>query len=182
MKSHSFVRSFAVLGAGLVLTLLSACTTATVPKIASHPDTTVRYGDYKTFMMLHPAGLAPTRDAAITPTLVRQMREEAGKAFTEKGMTKTSDGFADMLVLVHGGLQQKLDVNEWGLRAGRFGHPLMSGQELDSYKEGTLFVDVFDGKTRELVWRGTAMAQVDTVPDVAQLRSTIDTIIARYPN
>ena len=89
------------------------------------------------------------------------------------------DGFADVMILVHGGLQDKVDVKEFGLHYGRFGP---GAQSVDSYQEGSLYVDVFDGKTRELIWRGSAIAQVDQVPDAAQLKATINAIISRYPN
>lgn len=177
MNSKSIVSLFAI-SAGLGLALLSGCATAS-PTIASQGDPAAAYANYHSYMMLNPAGLAPGRNPAITPVLVRQMREEAGKAFAAKGLTKSPDGFADVMILIHGGLQDKIEVQEFGLRYGRFGP---GAQSVDSYKEGSLYVDVFDGKTRELVWRGSAVAEVNGVPDAAQLTAALNTIIARYPN
>lgn len=178
MNIRSQTRSILLLGAGLSLALLAGCATS-APAISSHPDTAVNYAQYKSFMMLKPAGLAPARNPAITPSLVRELREEAATAFTAKGMIKSSNAYSDALILVHGGMQDKLEVQEWGLSYGRFGR---GRQELDAYKEGTIFVDVFDSQTRELIWRGSAVAQVSAMPESAQLKATIDSIIARYPN
>ena len=45
-----------------------------------------------------------------------------------------------------------------------------------------MLIDVFDAKTRELVWRGSAVAEVSDTPKPENVKSAIDAIIARYPN
>lgn len=172
--------AFVIFSAGLALVLFAGCTT-TGPAISSHPDTGVNYSSYKSFMMLKPSGLAPDRNAAITPMLVRELREEATQAFTAKGLAKSPDAYADALILVHGGLHDKLEVQELGLGYGRLGRGL-GHQELSSTTEGSLFVDVFDAKTRELVWRGSAVAEVSGMPKPDEIKSVLNSIIARYPN
>jgi hypothetical protein len=173
--------SFVIFSAGLALVLFAGCTT-TGPAISSHADTAVKYSSYKTFMMLKPSGLAPDRNAAITPMLVRELREAATQAFTSKGLTKSPDAYADALILVHGGLHDKLEVQELGLGYGRLGRGLGQHQDLNSTTEGSLFVDVFDAKTRELVWRGSAVAEVSGMPKPDDIKSVLNSIIARYPN
>jgi len=180
MKTKSLV-PLLFLGAGLGLALFSGCATSGA-KITSTPDPAVAYANYHSFMMLNPGGLGVVRDPAVTPGLVRQVREQATRALIAKGLTKSTDGYADMLVLIHGSMQDKLDVKDWGLSYGRFGHGLGATQELNSYKQGALFVDVFDGKTRELVWRGSAVAEVDQMPTAQQIQGVVDSILARYPN
>ncbi|MFO1451944.1 MAG: DUF4136 domain-containing protein [Opitutaceae bacterium] len=168
-----------ILGTGLALALLSGCTT-TAPTIRSHPDTAVNFTHYQSFILLKPL-TAPARNPAITPSLVRDLREEAARAFSGKGLKKSPDSSADALILIHGGLQDKLEVTELGLGYGRFGRGL-GHQDLDTYKEGSLYVDVFDARTRELIWRGSAVAEVSGMPETTQLKETVRTIISRYPN
>ncbi len=71
----------------------------------------------------------------------------------------------DFLISIHGGKESVLDVREWGYdyaprehyrgwtRTG-FGGPRWI--EVRKYEEGILVLDIIDGRTEELVWRGTA--------------------------
>jgi hypothetical protein len=180
MKNKLTVHSLLILGAAFSLALLSGCSTA-APTIASHPDAGVDYTRYQTFMMLKPSGLGTVRNAAATPTLVRQVRQETEAAFAAKGLTK-SDTSADMLVLIHGGVAEKLEVQDTGLGYGRFGRGFVNQQELSKHKEGALFIDVFDAKTRELIWRGSATAEIGDTPTPEQVKAAVDSIVARFPN
>ena len=87
-------------------------------------------------------------------------------------------------MLVHGGLENWINVHDWGFSYGRFGRFTGTGgrYEIDQVKEGTLLIDVFDSTTRELVWRGVASAEVSAMPDADTINSTIQSVVARYPN
>lgn len=171
------IRSLLVISACASLALFSGCATAT-PQVNTRPDATVAYGDYKTFMMLKPSTMSAIGNSAATPTLVREVRQEAEAAFLAKGLTKSTDAYADMLVLVHGGVAEKIDVQDYGLSYARFGRR----QEFNQYKEGSLFIDVFDGKSRELIWRGSITAEIGEIPEPAKVREAVSQIVARYPN
>lgn len=177
MSTKSKINSV-LFGASLCLAFFSGCAT-TPPVINTHPDTAVDFSNYKSFLMMKPL-VSPARNPAITPSLVRDLRDEAAAAFAAKGLTKSTD-YSDALVLIHGGLQDKLEIDDFG----RFYGPRGRGfgrQELDAYKEGSVYVDVFDAKSHELIWRGSAVAPVSGVPETAKLKETINTIISRYPN
>jgi hypothetical protein len=167
------------LGACASLALFSGCATR-APAVSSHPDATAPYANYKSFMMLRPAPQGGNPD--ITPTLVRQARENTEAALAAKGLVKSSDAYADLLVLVHGGLSEKVEVQDWGLSYGRFAPGFARRQEFDVTKRGSLFIDVFDAKTREMVWRGSIVAEMDKVPEPDRLKAAIEAIVARYPN
>lgn len=181
MNSKSNLCTSLIVGATFFLALLSGCNTA-APTITSHADNTVNYAGYKSYMMLQPRGLPPVGNPAATPQLIRELRQEAGRAFDAKGLYKSPDAYADVLIMVHGGLQDKMEVRDAAFSYGRLGHGFAGHQEIDTHTEGTLYVDVIDAKTRELIWRGSAMAEVTKLPDAAQLKSAVQSIIARYPN
>jgi hypothetical protein len=71
-------------------------------------------------------------------------------------------------VLIHGATQQKHDLNTfysgmgggWGWRG--FGGMGMatSTTTANTYTVGTLVVDIYDTKTKQLIWRGTASDEV----------------------
>jgi hypothetical protein len=181
MKTKINVPSVLILGACLSLALCSGCAT-TGPKISSHGDSAVGYTNYKTFMMLRPAQMMTFANPAATPALARQVREQVEAAFLGKGLVKSPDAYADLFFHIHGGVAEKLDVEDWGLSYGRFSRGFAGRQELSQYKEGSLFVDVFDAKTRELIWRGSAVAEIDETPSPDKVKAAVEAIVARYPN
>jgi len=172
-------RSLLIISASVALALFSGCAT-TQPTVATHPDTTITYANYKSFMVLRPSSLAP-RNAAATPAVVRQVRQDTEAALIAKGLVK-STAEADLLVLIHGGVSEKLEIDDQGLSYGRFGRGFGNRQELSQHKEGFLYIDLFDGKTRELIWRGSITAEVTDSPTPAQLKAAVETVIARYPS
>lgn len=178
MKTNRLVHTVISLGACVTLALFSGCATS-APKVSSHPDAAVSYAGYKSFMMLRPAPSRPGAD--VTPTLIRQVRHDTERAFAAKGLAQ-SDTYADLLILVHGGVAEKLEVQDWNLSYGRFSRGFADRQELNHYKQGSLFIDVFDAKTREMVWRGSIVAEVDKMPEPERLTAAVDAIVARYPN
>jgi hypothetical protein len=84
------------------------------------------------------------------------------------GWQPAPEGQADAEVLIHGATQQKHDLNTfysgmgggWGWRG--FGGMGMatSTTTASTYTVGTLVVDIYDTKTKQLIWRGTASDEV----------------------
>jgi GTP:adenosylcobinamide-phosphate guanylyltransferase len=51
------------------------------------------------------------------------------------------------------------------------------------YTEGSVVIDVVDGRTRELLWRGHGVSVVSDQPSeyVKDLREAVDAILAKWP-
>ncbi len=51
------------------------------------------------------------------------------------------------------------------------------------YTQGTVIVDVFDSKSKELLWRGQGKAAVSDNQDeyVRELETTVGAILAKFP-
>lgn len=183
MKTKSPFTSALCFSACVALVNLVGC--ASAPTVRSHPDSAVDYSSYQTFALLRSRSFGGASNRDLTPELIRRTMESAQAAFAAKGLVPTAQYSADLLVLVHGGVEQKLDVNDHGLSYGRFGlgfSPIGGRYELSAYKEGTLLIDVFDGKTRELIWRGTAVDIVNQAPTPEKAKAVVEAIVARYPN
>lgn len=165
-----------------LLALAAGCTTS--PSIATSADPQINYQNYRTFTVVR--ARTPS-NPQVTPELIRQVNESTASAFRNKGLTEVADGPADLLILPHGMIETRTDITDWGFTYGRFqrwgGYGMGVGgpYQLREYKEGTLLIDVIDGRTKELVWRGSAQAELAGAPDINRIRPAIDQIVSHYP-
>jgi hypothetical protein len=72
------------------------------------------------------------------------------------------------------------DLNWLGIGSGWPGYTMMS---VDAYERGTLVVDMFDGRTKRAIWRGSATG---VLPDDrsrlnAAVESALDRLLAGFP-
>jgi hypothetical protein len=101
---------------------------------------------------------------------------------TKKGWQKTDADSADAIVMVHGSTEQKHDINTfytgysgWGY-GGWYGY---GGGGMGSthttvteYKVGTLVTDIFDAKSKKLVFRGVAQDEISSKPEKNEKKIT----------
>ena len=69
----------------------------------------------------------------------------------------------------------------WGRRGfGGFGTETTSAS---TYTEGTLVIDIFDGKTKELIWRGTATDTLSGKPEKNEKKLTkvVEKMFEEFP-
>ena len=112
---------------------------------------------YRTFAFYEPPEAHPRQLAFERSPAGQVVRNQIANNLTAKGMTETSTN-PDVLVAYHSKLQQKTQVTDWGYGGFYWG---MGPVSIDQYTQGTLFIDLIDPKTKEVVWRGTASAVVD---------------------
>ena len=98
----------------------------------------------------------------------RRVLEEIDQAIAAKGWKKVTDDQADIHVILHGATQTKRNANTfysggmggYGYRYGGMGGMGTSSTTVTEYTVGTLVVDMFDAKTKNLVFRGTAQDEL----------------------
>ncbi len=97
----------------------------------------------------------------------RRVLAEIDQEITSKGWKKVEAAQANMVVVLHGATQTKRDVNTfysgmggYGYRYGGFGGMGSAQTVVNEYAVGTLVVDMFDAKTKNLVFRGTAEDEI----------------------
>jgi hypothetical protein len=154
--------------ASVIAALVAAAGCATGMKIdtISTPGEAQRATAYRTYAWLpQPA----TPDANHNPILDSHVRQAVDGELTKKGYRLASEK-PDFLVGWHATTQAKANVQTvdtyYGFRWG-FAVPETYVTE---YQQGTLIIDVVDGATRTLVWRGSAQA------DLGSNRSASDTV------
>ena len=105
----------------------------------------------------------------------RRVLTEIDQAITGKGWKKV-EGPADVDVILHGATQTKHNVNTFysgmGGGYGAYGYRGVGGMGMGTasttvtdYRVGTLIVDMFDSKTKTLVFRGIAEDELSDKPE-----------------
>jgi hypothetical protein len=151
------------LAAALILGLAGS---AMAQKVDTQFDKSYDFSKVKTFN----AKIATSWGNEITENTVLKDIQDGIAA---KGWTPVAEDQADVEVLIHGSTQQKHDLNTfytgmgggWGWRG--FGGMGMASSTTtaSTYTVGTLLVDIYDAKTKQLVWRGSAQDEVKTKQD-----------------
>jgi hypothetical protein len=118
-------------------------------------DRSANFAQYKTYSWQH----VKTKD----PLDVDRIKNAVNAALTAKGWTQVdAGGDVSIVVMKITRTQQTLNTfydgfgGGWGWRrfgGGGFGEATTT---TDTYKVGTVVVDLFDTKTKQLIWRGTS--------------------------
>ena len=131
------------------------------------------FGKLKTYnWMDRKPGFPPSSALKDKAILHGQIVKAVNSQLEAKGLKQETSN-PDFLITYHIGEEDKLDVTEWGYtyaRPRRYyyerGKPNVT---VHRYKEGSLVLDFVNAKNKELIWRGTATAVVETgQPDVVK--------------
>jgi hypothetical protein len=188
----AMMRATPVLTAAVVLTL-AACASAPQVYTAVSPDRGI--GTLHSFSLL-PAprhvggGEGPDEPMRVNSGSNRALRNALFQGFASRGYV-VADSSPDFVVAYYATTKDKLDIMRWdygyawwprwwrgwGLRGP------VGPTEATEYASGTVVVDVIDGPTRELLWRGKGLTRVsdDERAYELELHKTVTAIIARFP-
>ena len=126
------------------------------------------------------------------PLSEKRVLAEIQQGLTEKGWTATTDDAkADAIVVLHGATEKQKSLNTfysggyggYGWRGGWGGGMGTSTTTVDEYTVGTLVVDIFDAKTKALVYRGTASDEISNKPEknAKKLAKASDKLFKDFP-
>jgi hypothetical protein len=118
----------------------------------------------------------------------KRVLDEFTQALTEKGWQLAPAGSADADVVVHGASQVKKDLNTFysgtgGYRYRGFGGTGTATTTVDEYTVGTLVVDIFDAKSKSLLFRGIAQDELSDKTDknIKKLAKASDKMFKDFP-
>jgi hypothetical protein len=149
---------------GLVLGLLALTAgNALAQKVTTDFDRAVNFAQYKTFKWIK-------EPKASNPLMRQRIIADVTAALKSKGFQLvTGDGDADLAIAAHAATKEQKTLDtfysgfgggwRWG---GRFGSATTM---VNTYEVNTLIVDIFDAKTKEAIWRGTASKTLSSNPD-----------------
>jgi hypothetical protein len=108
-----------------------------------------------------------------------RIRSAVDTNMAAKGFT-VDDVNPDILVVYHTGMQNKVDVTDYGYTyAGSYWGWAGSNVDVYSYTEGTLIVDLVDAKTKKLAWRGSATGVVEPGRSPEKITENINNVVSQ---
>jgi hypothetical protein len=124
----------------------------------------------------------------------KRVLDEFTEALVEKGWTVAEGDAADALVLLHGATEKQKTLNTFysGMGGyGRYGYRGWGGgmgtgsatTTTSEYTVGTLVVDIFNAKSKQLVFRGTATDELSDKPEknVKKLEKASKKMFKEFP-
>jgi uncharacterized protein DUF4136 len=127
------------------------------------------------------------------PISEKRISEEFAQTLAEKGW-KPVDANPDALVLLHGATQKEKTLNTfysgmggyggYGYRGwGGMGGTGTATTTTSEYMVGTLVVDIFDAKTKQLMFRGTASDEISDKPEknIKKVEKAADKMFKDFP-
>jgi hypothetical protein len=175
-----------VAGLCLAVTLLSCSQQAAVN---ADYDTSADFTKYKTYAWLDevlPPDKVPENLGAPNDITDRRIRSAIDGEMAAKGFTTTTTN-PDLVIFYHVGLEDKVDVTDWGYSyasTGRYWGWNTRNVDTYNYQEGSLIVDFVDMESKVLVWRGTAQQVLgDLSPEEADqfIKDIVNEVMALYP-
>ena len=147
-----------------ILTLgvtLSACATLNV---SSHVERGLDFTQYRTWDWAAPDEL-PTTDPRLDTAFVRDHLQGAvEKQFALRRIERAASDRPDLLVHTHANVSPQIDANRADPASGACYDEDCFVRVLER-EVGTILVDVVDGRTGRLVWRGWAQTDIEGVID-----------------
>ncbi len=149
-------------------------------------DKNANFGAIKTFAVKIGTGWG-------NPIGEKRVVEEFEQALSEKGWTKTEADKADALVVLHGASEKQKTLNTFYSGMGGYGGYGWRGwggmgmgtatTTTSEYTVGTLVADIFDAKSKQLIFRGTATDEVSNKPEknVKKLNKATDKMFKDFP-
>jgi uncharacterized protein DUF4136 len=158
--------------AGLLLITSGA---ALAQKVNVDSDARANFAQYRTYMWT--AG-TPSPN----PLGQQRIEEAVNGQLAAKGLTRVTED-PDVFVATHMTTQNQKELVVDGFGGGPFWGGGYGTAKVKNYTQGTLVVDLYDGHTKQLVWRGSG---TDTASDKADkntemIQKAVAKMFAHYP-
>jgi len=115
----------------------------------------------------------------------KRVTDDVTGALVAKGWTLAPEDQADAQVVVHGASQTKHSLNTYysGMGGYRWGGMGTATTTDAQYTVGTLLVDIFDAKGKNLIWRGVAQdeASNNTEKNIKKVTKAIEKLFKDFP-
>src|SRR6185503_9064222 len=155
----------------IALALLLTATTAYAQKVSVDSDPAAPFASYRTYVWV---------DGTPAPNPLNEdrlhMAVDARLALKGLRMNTTNP---DVVVVTHVTTKERQELVGYGAWCGG-GYGTAN---VETSIEGTLVVDLYDAKTKKMVWRGVATATASDKPtkNIAKMNKALDKMFEKYP-
>lgn len=166
----------------LLLFVLASCSSV---RVASDFDTSANFDNYTSYAFFKPG----IDKAQISDLDKKRILRAIDAEMSAKGFQKSEN--PTMLISIFTKAKERVDVYQnhfgWGGMWGwGWGHPWgmgWSNTNVSTTTEGTLYIDIIDAKTNELVWQGMGTAPLarDMEKKEKRIREIVAKILEKYP-
>jgi hypothetical protein len=159
-----------------VLVLLAASPAVTAETVKVDYDVKVDFSKYRTFAWSE--AQQPAKNPANHIRITRAVERE----LLAKGLQKAETGPADVRVRYYGKIEKKLKSSSRQESGAWQTNDLRTMVDISRVDQGTLILELSDGESRAVVWRGTAVGVAPRADLVAEaIDSSVKKIVAPYP-
>jgi len=163
----------------LLLLLLFVFVTCYTVRVATDFDKEANFTQYNSFAFYKP-GIDKAQISDLDKKRIMRAIEEN---LSQKGMSKSEN--PDLLVSIFTKERERVDVYNNRFGYGWGWHPwYYGGTSVSRTPEGTLYIDLIDAKTNNLVWQGMCSADLvmnDMEQKEERIREIVMKILAEYP-
>lgn len=175
-----------------LIVLLAGCSTG--PRISNELNPDADLSALSSFALLPLPTQIPGADPGAILRYGKTAQEGLEDALTAKGYTLSEIANADFAVNIKATLVPKVEVTDWGFDYGYYGRrgywgrgypygSMGSNIDIDSYEEGTLIIELFETKSKQLVWVGWATGRKKSKPmEHEELKLLISNILESFPS
>ena len=159
----------------IILITLSSCSSVMVN---ADYDKKVSFTNYKSYAYLK-SGIDK---AEISDLDKKRILNSIDEVMQSKGFSKSEN--PDVLISIFTKERERLDVYQnYGFGCGWNPYWGMGYSNVTTSSEGTLFIDIIDAKTKELVWQGEGSGYLtkNTEKKDARIKEFVSKILEQYP-
>jgi hypothetical protein len=154
--------------------------TSSAQQVKTDYDRSANFGQYKTYSWKQ----VKTKD----PLSVDRIKNAVNTALAAKGWTQVNSG-GDVSVVAMEMTQNQQTLNTYydgfggGWRWRGFGGLGEATTTTETYKVGTLVVDLFDAKTKQLIWRGDSSDTLsnNSNKNIQNLDKDVEKMFKQFP-
>ncbi|MEM8867151.1 MAG: DUF4136 domain-containing protein [Verrucomicrobiota bacterium] len=142
---------------------------------------------YSTYQIQPRAQRLEYQEVALSPIVDRRIEAALRTALGSRGYSEVKTA-PDFVITFNTLTKTKTEVQDYGGLSGGFrrhpyyGYSGLSRIDIDQYEEGTFIIDIIDGPSNQLVWRGAYQQRLGwSAPDDAEVQLIISKILAEFP-
>jgi len=158
------MKTFKLLAIGFLLTaLITSCSTTKISY-----DKSVDFSQYKTYAF-YKKGIEALR---IPPKKKKMVLRAISEVLLDKGFSKSSH--PDFIVNIFTDIHDRIDVYPG------YYSPFYRREYIKKSKEGTVFVDIVDLKTKKVIWSGNQYINFRN-NDIKAIKKAVYKLLAKFP-